>query len=130
MWDVAGKIVPPEQFAPFEPITELMFNDGPTIFTFLAESKLAYAHWCDDGAGLMRFFVKRNITPEQLKDIEEGNRAIRDYLEEGALFVVDVENCTGLPVRAWETAAKDVPSGYLPLPGARLRPARSNVAPR
>ena len=119
MWEIKGKPVDPQRFAPFEPLHVLNYYDGPRIFTFHdSDDALCLACWSDEDEKHSRFLVVA-VNDQIIADLEGGLLSVREALAQPRLWVVDWTQ-DGTLTGAWLVAHQDVPKDSQPQPRTML----------
>lgn len=119
MWQVKGKPIDHQRFAPFEPLRVLNYYDGPRIFTFEdVDGGLCLACWSDEDDNLSRFLVAP-VSEKILSDLVGGIVTVRESLTQAELWVVDLRH-DGVLTSAWLVDHKDVPEDSQPQPRTML----------
>jgi hypothetical protein len=122
MWTAAGKPVPVDRFAPFEPVEVLYEFDGPRIFTMRdADGELCLAYWSDEDDTASRYVVVPTTTTI-VDRLKQGSLSVHEALDQPRCWLCD-RNHQGELVACRRVEFEELPADALPTSGTRLLPS-------
>lgn len=111
-WGICGPPVDVATFGRFEVVEELVYYDGPRIFT--AKCALGYVLWflADYDEKMLRYIVVPT-DPDTMEKLKNCSMPLLQALDHPVVWFFDVDHDEN-PVAAWKGTLADVPSDMLP----------------
>lgn len=106
-------------FGDLKPAETYVYYDGPRSYSSTHNGRLFYVHQCDEEIECWDYFV-REVTEEELLQLEENKIQLRDFLKEAPkLFLVRMFD-GDKPMEAYQVNANDFSDAHFPSPGCYL----------
>lgn len=119
MWSPSKNTVP--FMASFLVPTKVLYHyDGPQIFSSSVGSAQCLAIKTNETEGVSQFIVSC-VSKKTLDAVEENSLSLREALETGWLWVLELDNEHYKVLRAWNVEMEDLEEDMLPVRGTKLR---------
>ncbi|MBS0266421.1 MAG: hypothetical protein JSS02_31105 [Planctomycetes bacterium] len=119
LWEVKGRVLPPEFLGELQPETVLFDYEGPrSYFTHDPQGGLLFAHQCGESDHVWRYAVVP-FSDELAEALQTGRIDLRTALDQPRIWVVDFSRSTQ-PEQCVAVRLSDIPADCLPKPGVML----------